>query len=151
MKKILIALSYHPVSEKIAKAGCQLAKALDAEVCLLHVINNLPDHTAEYESFMGYGGVSFADINFDSEIDEVARDFLDEVSQHIKDVKIEKHVERGPVAMRVLEYAESWKADIIVMGTHSHSFLEKIFIGSETKTVIEKTKIPIHLVPVKKD
>jgi nucleotide-binding universal stress UspA family protein len=40
MKRILIAIDYHPVSEKVAEAGYKLAKQLDAKVCLLHVMAN---------------------------------------------------------------------------------------------------------------
>jgi nucleotide-binding universal stress UspA family protein len=38
MKKILIALDYNPTAERIAKTGYEMAKSMNAEVTLLHVI-----------------------------------------------------------------------------------------------------------------
>ena len=38
MKKILIALDYNPTAQKIAETGFSLAKAMNAQVVLLHVI-----------------------------------------------------------------------------------------------------------------
>lgn len=38
MKKVLIAIDYHPNSEVVASAGYELAKSMNAEVCLLHVL-----------------------------------------------------------------------------------------------------------------
>ena len=38
MKKILIALDYDPPAQKIAETGYALAKDMNAEVVLLHVV-----------------------------------------------------------------------------------------------------------------
>jgi len=36
------------------------------------------------------------------------------------------------------------------MGTHSHSALEKLLMGTEATKVLEKTEVPVFMVPVKK-
>ena len=38
MKKILIAVDYDPSAETIARQGYQLAKSMNAQVVLLHVV-----------------------------------------------------------------------------------------------------------------
>jgi len=38
MKKILIALDYHPGAQKVAEAGFSLAKNMGVKTILLHVI-----------------------------------------------------------------------------------------------------------------
>jgi len=62
MKKILIALDYDPTAQKVAEQGYTLAKAMGAEVILMHVVN---DHiyytTTDFSPIMGYGG--FMDID----------------------------------------------------------------------------------------
>ena len=40
MKKVLIALDYDKTSKKVAAAGYTMAKAMNAEVILLHVISD---------------------------------------------------------------------------------------------------------------
>lgn len=38
---------------------------------------------------------------------------------------------------------------MIVMGTHSRSWLDDIELGSITKKVIEQSKIPLFIIPTK--
>jgi nucleotide-binding universal stress UspA family protein len=38
MKKVLIALDYNPTAQKVAEVGFSMAKAMNAEITLLHVI-----------------------------------------------------------------------------------------------------------------
>ena len=56
MKKILIAIDYHPTSEKVAKTGYNLAKQLGADVCLFHAVAETRYYGMEYPSFLGYEG-----------------------------------------------------------------------------------------------
>jgi nucleotide-binding universal stress UspA family protein len=39
---------------------------------------------------------------------------------------------------------------MIVMGTHSHQWLEKILVGSTTESIIQISQIPILVVPTNK-
>ena len=151
MKKILIAIDYNPVSEKVANEGHELAKALGAEICLLHVVTDIRFYGTEYPTFMGYHGADIpADSNFDGEIEKVAQNFLKTAAEHLGDPAVKTQLEEGDTAQCILNYAQQWKADMIVMGTHSHSALEKLMMGDVTAKVIKKTKIPVFLVPVKK-
>jgi len=38
IKKVLIALDYNPTAQKVAEEGFSMAKAMKAEVILLHII-----------------------------------------------------------------------------------------------------------------
>ena len=40
MKKILIALDYDKTAKKVAEAGYSMARAMEAEVVVLHVISD---------------------------------------------------------------------------------------------------------------
>jgi nucleotide-binding universal stress UspA family protein len=53
----------------------------------------------------------------------------------------------GNPAQTVLAVAEECGANLVVMGTHSHGSLVRILHGSVTKSVLEKTKIPVAIVP----
>ncbi|MDR9456261.1 MAG: universal stress protein [Salegentibacter sp.] len=152
MKKVLIALDYHPVSEEVVNAGYELAKKMGAEVCLVHVLSDVAYYGIQYQPFMGYEGYSETaiDLNVASEMRQVAEDYLDKAAEHLNDEKVGKHLAEGDTARTLLDYADEWQADLIVMGTHSHSFLEKLIMGTVAAQVLEKTKIPVYMVPVKK-
>lgn len=150
MKKVLIAIDYHPTSEKVAEAGYELAKTLKAEACLIHVIGNERYYNMEYPTFLGYEGFDYpVDLQVNSEIRKVAEDYVKKAASHLDD-SVETHVGVGETADIILDYAKTWKADLIVLGTHSRSLLEKIFMGTEATHILEKTLIPVYMVPVKK-
>lgn len=150
MKKVLITLDYNPNSEKVVEMGCELAKLMGAEICLLHVLADVRYYGMQYEPFMGYEGYAFpVDYNIQNEFVKVAKDYLEKTKTHLNDENISTHLTEGDTASKILEYAENWNADLIVMGTHSHSTLEKLFLGTVASSVLEKTKIPVYMVPVK--
>lgn len=151
MKKVIIALDYHPVSEKVAEKGYELAQTMNAEVCLVHVLDDVAFYSAQYPTFLGYEGYPGIgpDFNVAMEMQNIAKDFLQKAAAHL-DGNVSTYLAEGETAKALLAYAEEWQADLIVMGTHSHSALEKLFMGTVAQKVLEKTKIPVYMVPVKK-
>ena len=149
MQKILIPIGFHPVSEEIAEAGYRLAKQLNAKACLLHVIEPMPFYNMEYSSFLGFEGYPAVNLQLEEEAEKVAEDFLKKAAEHLNS-DVQTRIEHGNTATCILDYAKSWGADLIVMGTHSYSVFEKIFMGSQAIKVLEETTVPVYMVPVKK-
>ncbi|MEM0516919.1 universal stress protein [Aequorivita flava] len=148
MKKVLITLDYNPNSEKVVEMGSQLAKLMGAEICLFHVLAEVRYYGMQYEPFMGYEGYAFpVDFRIQEEFVKVAKDYLEKTAAHLGGENVTTHLAEGDTAKSILEYAESWNADVIVMGTHSHSTLEKLFLGTVASSVLESTKIPVYMVP----
>lgn len=54
--------------------------------------------------------------------------------------------EREPVAA-IIEAAERWPADLIVMGTHGRAGFERLLLGSITEKVLRKAPCPVLTVP----
>jgi len=151
MKKILIAIDYNPVSEKVVDAGYKLAKQLDAEITLIHVVADVAYYGIQYPNFMGYQGFdSSIDLNLATEMRNVAKNYLETVAKHLNDPAIGTELGYGDAADAILKYASDWKADIIVLGTHSHNFLEKLLLGDVASRVLKHSKVPVFMVPIKK-
>lgn len=151
MKKILIAIDYNPNSEKVVDAGAEIARMMGAEICLLHVISDIRYYGMQYPPFLGYDGFSMP-VNFEIQenLSKVAKEFVTSAASHINLPNVSTHISEGDTAQSILEWSKKWKADIVVMGTHSHSAIEKIFMGTVASSVLEHTEIPIYLVPIKK-
>ncbi|MCG9972397.1 universal stress protein [Christiangramia crocea] len=151
MKKVLIGMDYNPNSEKVARKGYELAKKLEAKVCLIHVLADVSYYGVNYPTFMGYEGYNEmqVDLNVISELREVAKDFIETAARHLDDPSVSTHMAEGPTSSAILDYAKEWGADLIVMGTHSHSVLEKVLMGTTASRVLEKTDIPVYMIPVK--
>lgn len=152
MKKVLIAIDYNPVSEKVANAALELVGSMDAEICLIHVLADVSYYGTQFPTFMGYEGYTGMgpDLNMAMEMRKVAEEFLEKAADHIDHPAVSTHLAEGDTANSILDYADEWKADLIVIGTHSHSTWEKILMGTVAEKILEKTKIPVYVVPVKK-
>ncbi|HAL83510.1 MAG TPA: universal stress protein [Mucilaginibacter sp.] len=154
MKKVLIALDYDPTAQKVAEVGFSLAKAMGAEVTLLHVISDPVYYSStEYSPIMGFTGyMGMGPLALDSVdgLKRASQHFLDKSKQHLGDKTIQTQVKEGDFAESILKTAKDLQADIIVMGSHSRKWLEKIVMGSVTENVLNHTSIPLFIIPTKK-
>lgn len=155
MKKILIALDYNPTAQKVAEAGYEFAKAMNAQIILVHVMN-IPIFysSATYSPIMGFGG--YQRIDYSQSISDSLKlaslDFLDKTRNHLGDNSIKTLVKEGEgIAESLLEAANKLKVDIIVIGSHSQRWLEKILMGSVTEKVLDQTSLPLFIIPTKKE
>jgi nucleotide-binding universal stress UspA family protein len=154
MKKVLIALDYDPTAQKVAETGFSLAKTMGAEVILLHVISDPVYYSStEYSPIMGFTGyMDMAPLQLDSVdgLKKASQHFLDKSKQHLGDKAIQTLVKEGDFAESILKVAKDLHVDVIVMGSHSRKWLEKIVMGSVTEKVLNHTSIPLFIVPTKK-
>jgi nucleotide-binding universal stress UspA family protein len=154
MKKVLIALDYHPTAQKVAETGFSLAKSMGAEVILLHVLSDPVYYSSiEYSPIMGFTGfMDTGPFQFDSvaELKKAAQHFLDKSKHHLGDQTIQTQVKDGDFAESILKTAKDSHADIIVMGSHGRRWLDEILMGSVTENVLHQTSIPLFIIPTKK-
>jgi nucleotide-binding universal stress UspA family protein len=153
MKKILIALDYNPSAQKVAETGHDLAKAMNAQTILLHVISEVANYSSlNYSPIMGFGGFSNVDTVQTDTIEKIkraAQTYLDKSKQHLGNEKIQTVVKNGDYGETILETAKELDVDIIVMGTHSRRGLEKILVGSVAEKVLRHSLIPLFIIPAK--
>ena len=152
MKKVLIALDYAPAAEKVAETGYALAKAMQAEVVLVHITADASYYSAmAYSPVMGFTG--FADPQVSetlvNQLESESQRFLSEVKSHLGDEGISILVLEGDTAEGILQAAEMSNADIIVTGTHSRKGLGKLLMGSVAERVLHHSKIPVFIIPTK--
>jgi nucleotide-binding universal stress UspA family protein len=144
IQKVLIAMDYDETSQKVAEVGFSLAKAMNAETILLHVISEQPVYYSTYT----YMRELRVDILGD--LKKSTQEFLDKSKKYLGDDSIKTILKEGEIAETILNTAKELKADVIVMGSHSRKWLENIILGSEAEDVLKKTTIPLFIVPTKK-
>ena len=152
MKKVLIALDYNPTAQKVAETGFSMAKAMNAEVILLHVISDPAYYaSAEYSPIMGFSGfVLPVELDVIEELKKAAQHFLDKSKHHLNDEAIQTVVKEGEFADSILKVAKELHVDIIVMGSHSRRWLDEVLMGSVTEKVLHHSKIPLFIIPTKR-
>jgi len=154
MKKVLIALDYDPTAQKVAEVGHSYAKSMNAEITILHVINDpVFYYSKEYSPIMGFSGYLEAgryQLETVEGIMAASQYFLDMTKRHLGDETIHTLVKEGDFADEILKAAKKLKIDVIVLGSHSKKWLENVIMGSVTEKVLRQTKIPLLIIPTKK-
>ena len=155
MKKVLIALDYDKSSKKVAASGYSMAKAMNAEVVLLHVISDPVYYAStEYSSIMGLTdslGVDPLQFDDPDRLKKVSQHFLDDTKKQLGDETVNTILKEGDFADSILSTAKELHCDILVMGSHSRKWLENIIMGSVTEKVLRQTTFPLFIVPTKKN
>ena len=152
-KRILIALDYDPSAQKIAEEGYTLAKSINATTILLHVVLEYANYSSlSHTTIMGFVGIEDIgkmqkEIHAGPEI--IATAFLEKSKKHLGNKDIQVLVKEGEFAQSILEVANEQNVDLIVMGSHSKRWLEKIVMGSVTEKVLSKTTIPLFIIPIR--
>ena len=92
MKKVLIALDYGPTAQKVAEAGFEFAKSLNAQVTLIHVIADpLYYSSTAYSPIMGfdgYMGIGIFQPDIIVGIKNASEDFLNKTKMYLGDETI---------------------------------------------------------------
>lgn len=128
---ILVPLTLAPVSESKLPVAVEHARALGAELILLHV---LPPGTLDPETI--------------TPPEAAARAFLDTVVARLRreGVHARQLVRDGPVAESIVDVARELTARLIILGMNLRTTLPSILRGSITDQVIRHAPCPVLLV-----
>jgi len=153
MKKILIALDYNPTAQKVAEVGFSLLKGENVEITLMHVLTNPIYYSSTvYEPIMGFGGyvdTDFLSPRINDGLKKASHSFLEKSKHHLGDVNIKTLITEGDTAESIIETATEMKADLVVIGSHSKQWLEKILMGSVAEKVLHENAFAVLVIPTK--
>lgn len=141
-EEILVPLDGSELAEAALPHARALAKAYDARVTLLNVI----EPTALYTQ-PGFGPILSSGIDIEDEI-ERAKEYLSGVADHLKMEGIDTRtiVREGDPASEVVDYAAANHEDIIVMSTHGRSGIQRWVYGSVADKVLRSAEVPVLLI-----
>lgn len=145
-KKILYPIALTEISPNIAPYVVTLARQLDAQVHLLHVLRSFDWFVNTYVEESPKPDFKRIASDFENQILQQAQQKLEKFKQkHLKGVQIEKAtVVRGTHYRQILDYAKSEGIDLIIMGTGTKA--QKLMFGSVTGKVSRLSKVPVMLV-----
>jgi nucleotide-binding universal stress UspA family protein len=126
MKTIVVPVDFSSGSEFLVDKAIDFAKTIGAKISLLHVTPLDVGHVLEEENrqliYLEHRVVS----------EKVDCDYI---------------LKQGDASSIILEYVDDIKADYIVIGSHGRTGIYEVFIGSITKTITQKSKIPVLVIP----
>lgn len=140
-EKILIAVDSSEYSMKAARKGLELAHQLNAKAALVFVV----DITKATGSIDAGILPQEAIIVLKKEAEQT----LDELAAMYNGKELMKFMPEGHPTEDIIQTAETWQADLIVMGTHGRTGLKHLLMGSVAEHILRHSKIPVMVVPSK--
>jgi nucleotide-binding universal stress UspA family protein len=140
---ILVPVDFSPYSQKALRYGRTLAQAFEANLHLLHVLDQ-PIHPAHY----GLGDDLLMRLN--PEVQRRSHEEMERLfSQFGAEVKCQTHVCEGRAYSEIVRFVEAEECDLVVMGTHGLSGLEHFLLGGTTEKVMRHASCPVLAVKLK--
>jgi nucleotide-binding universal stress UspA family protein len=141
-KHILVPIDGSDTSQLAVDKTISLAKAFGSRVTAIFVIDPYP--------FTGVGtDFAYGQAEYLSAASAEANAAIKAAKAVFKaaDVEVETAVVESNNAWRgIVNKADSSQADLIVIGSHGRSGLEKLVLGSVTQAVLSHTKLPVLVV-----
>lgn len=137
LKKILWATDFSEEAGEALYYADMFARAFNADLLALHVV---PDFSqALYNTAMSVKGDLVRRVD---EIKQTAEQEFEKIREK-KNLPFTSIVKEGKPYEKIVETAEEENADLIVLGKHGMSALEKLFIGSVTTRVLRSSPVPM--------
>ena len=139
LSKILCPTDYSKTSDKAVRYAIELGRKVDAHVRFLHIMQ--PENIAEKTAY-SYGVTKKA-ANYDAVSDEFRQLMMDEKK---KGLSADILILRGNPCDSIIEQANTWGADLVIMGSHGRTGLTRLLMGSVAEAVFHSLDIPVLLV-----
>jgi len=141
-KHILIATDFSDLAARGVKRGAEFARATNATVVLLHVIEN-----TWYPGTFGMGAMPLPDL--ESEVRKAAKERLEKTKAEITaaGVSCRTLLRDGVPWSEIVNAAKEEKADLIVLSTHGYTGLKHALLGSQAERVVRTATCPVLTVP----
>ena len=145
-KNILYPIALTEISPKVVPYVVTMAKQLDAQVHLLHVLRRFDWYVDTYVSDPPKPDFKRIASDFESQLTLGVQQKLEAFKlKYLKDTRIVKaSVVSGTHYKRIIEYVKSEKIDLVIMGTGTT--VQKVMFGSVAEKVSRLAPVPVMLV-----
>lgn len=139
-KKVLIAIDASPVAAHAAEVGADLARALNAEIALIHVFSvDVP-----------YGSdIGIPPKELEARADAEGQSVIEGFRERMRLTSALTFAVAGVPAVEVAKAAKEWSADLIVVGSHGREGMQRALLGSVAEGVMRRAPCPVLVVRAK--
>ena len=142
--KILLALDGSIFSEVATDKLIAQTKVEGVEVRLLHVIDPFPKRLGETLGSKEYPDFGAARLKER----ERAKEFMAPAARKLEGAgfKVSSSMQEGDARSIILQEAETWDADLIVLGSHGRTGLDRFLMGSVSEAVARHARCSVEIV-----
>jgi len=144
MKNIFVGIDFHEKTADLVDYAYQLAAHFKSKIWLVHIAAPDPDFVG-YEVGPQYIRDSRADA-LKSEHKQLIK-FSDDLKT--KGIEAEGLLIQGPTIDTIIQESQKLNIDLIITGHHKHSFMYDVLFGNTSNKLIDKSSIPVLVIPLK--
>ncbi len=139
LHRILVPTDFSKHSRNALTYAAAFAEKFDAELYLLHVVQDLALFIPEAVSVAPPIAPSIEQMT------AAVREALTRVvsENNLGRFKVHCEVREGTPFYEIIQFARDTNIDLIIMGTHGHSALVHVLLGSVTEKVVRKAPCPV--------
>lgn len=150
MKKILVPTDFSKPAMIAAEVAADIAKKANAELTLLHVVEEAVGNSLNVEGQVTSDG-RWEERLFTMKLIEKAKKQLSKLVEDPKfeGIRVKQELRIGSPYHGMNTIITEKKVDLVVMGTAGHSELEQMIIGSNTEKIVRRSHCPVLTVHAK--
>lgn len=156
IKKILYATDLSKNSVYAYRYAMNMAEKYNAEIVILHVIEPIPPQVKHYVSLY------VNEARWEEKIKTEQERAIEQIKKRLQEFcKRESQddprclllvsrilVQPGHPVEEILKAAEEEACEIIIIGTHGKGFLKQTFLGSVARSVLDRSRKPVFIIPL---
>lgn len=137
IRKILVGIDGSDSAINAANYAIKLAKEIQAKLEIIYVIR------------FSTGNIDpgVLRVKIEEYEKERALKLVGKIKNQHPEIKISDIEPIGYPITEINKAIENWKPDLLIIGHHTHHFLEHLYMGSIEKKLLYKLKIPLLIIP----
>jgi len=137
--RILLAIDHSKYSEAATQAIASLIRAQDAEVFVLHVMEALSVDTEKHQDLLN-----------------IAEEWVQHAARMLRSAGFQvetsvTHLGDNIIQDVILEFARTWRPNLIVLGSHGRTGLKRFLMGSVSDGVSRHASCSVLIVRMPED
>lgn len=147
--KILIATDGSEHSDAVIRTSCQ--KFINAESANIKIVSVFEQPMVAVAAAPYAVAVQF-DTTLEEKLREQAAQTVAAAERKVRECfpelkeQLTTQVLRGGAAQAIVEEAEAWDADLIIVGSHGYGFWERMFLGSVSNAITHHAPCSVLIV-----
>lgn len=139
LKSILVPTDFSIQSQSAIRYGVEFALKFGAKLHVLHAVQEVAIFLPEM-GFINSSTVSSIEPILQAAGKSLA-DFLEPYKHH--GIELISHCQEGNALDEIISLATDENIDLIIIGTHGHTGLAHLFLGSLAETLVRKSPCPV--------
>lgn len=138
--RIMVPVDFGPSTHRVIGVAARMAEHYDAAISLIHVVD------LEYYPYYGFGSDPFRAVEKDMVLasDKKLAEYVAELQG--AGIIATRETVKGHPASAIRETAEAHDVDLIVVGSHGRTGLDRALVGSVSEKVLRSAHCPVLVV-----